>query len=57
MKWGLTNECFEDEKREETYRKVCYFVKIKPEILAFALNSNINDEHVDLTVLADSALR
>ena len=41
MKWGLTNECFEDEKREEMYRKVCYFVKIKPEILAFALNSNI----------------
>jgi len=41
MKWGLTNECFEDEKREETYRKVCYFAKIKPEILAFALNSNI----------------
>ena len=29
------------KKREETYRKVCYFVKIKPEILAFALNSNI----------------
>lgn len=41
MKWGLTNECFEDEKREETYRKVCYFAKTKPEILAFALNSNI----------------
>lgn len=39
MKWGLTNECFEDEKREETYRKVCYFVKIKPEILAFALKN------------------